>query len=142
MQFSNFESIERIYVVNNDSPPLIDIRTFETHKLHTLSSNKQVNMIGCAKKFVHEIQLKTRCDSLCSKTSPCSDCATQVTEELKRLVKEDIIEPVDSREWVFNVVVVQNPSGDVRLCLDLREMNKAIVTDHYLCRIQKRSSLD
>ena len=132
MSFSSYESIERIYVVNNDNPPLVGIQTFETLHLHTLWDNMKVNAIGCARKFAHEIQLKPDAVPSVQKLRrvPIS-LRAKVSQELQRLVDEDIIEPVDRSEWVSNMVVVQKPNGDIRLCLDLRELNRSIVTDKY-----------
>ena len=145
MRFSSYESVERIYVVDKVTPPLIGIHTFETLHLHTLWSNKQVNRLGCTKQFSHEILLKPDAIPCVQKLRrvpialrssakqfsheillkpdaiPCVQklrrvpiaLRSKVSEELKRLVAEDIIEPVDSSEWVSNVVVVQKPTGDV-----------------------------
>ena len=34
-------------------------------------------------------------------------------------------------EWVSSLVVVEKPNGKVRLCLDPRDLNKAIQREHY-----------
>ncbi|CAM4657545.1 unnamed protein product [Lepidochelys olivacea] len=54
-----------------------------------------------------------------------------VSEELRKLVQKDIIEEVDSSEWVSPIVVTQKKGGGIRLCVDLREPNKAIVIDSH-----------
>ncbi|CAM5112724.1 unnamed protein product [Natator depressus] len=54
-----------------------------------------------------------------------------VSEELRKLVQKDIIEEIDSSEWVSPVVVMQKKGGGIRLCVDLREPNKAIVIDSH-----------
>ena len=131
MRFLSYESNERIYVVNNDRPPLLGIRTFETLNLHTLW-DKKVNSIGCVQQFAHEIQLKPNAIPSIQKLRRVPISLRQkVSQELEKLVDNDIIEPVDRSEWVSNVVVVQKASGGIRLCLDLRELNKSIITDRY-----------
>ena len=45
--------------------------------------------------------------------------------------KSDIIEKVDESEWVSNLMVVPKPNGKIRLCLDLRNVNKAVIVDGY-----------
>ena len=44
---------------------------------------------------------------------------------------EGIIERVDSSARVFPVVVVKKKTGGIRLCVDLREPNRAVVTDSH-----------
>ena len=44
----------------------------------------------------------------------------------------DIIEPVEGpTPWVSPVVVVPKPSGDIRLCVDMRKANEAIVRERH-----------
>ncbi|CAM5171660.1 unnamed protein product [Natator depressus] len=60
-----------------------------------------------------------------------------VSEELRKLVQEDIIEEINSSEWVSPIVVTKK-GGGICLCVDLREPNKAIVIDsHPLPHIQE-----
>ncbi|GFO17915.1 transposon ty3-i Gag-Pol polyprotein [Plakobranchus ocellatus] len=50
-----------------------------------------------------------------------------VEKELKRLEEQDIIEEVEGpTPWMSPIVVVPKKSGGVRLCVDMREANKAI----------------
>lgn len=50
-----------------------------------------------------------------------------VETELKRLEDLDVIEPVSGpTPWVSPVVVVPKKSKGVRVCIDMREANKAI----------------
>ncbi|CAM5115718.1 unnamed protein product [Eretmochelys imbricata] len=53
-----------------------------------------------------------------------------VSEELRKRIQKDIIEETDSSEWVSPIVVTQK-GGGIRLCVDLRELNKAIVIDSH-----------
>ncbi|XP_049267375.1 uncharacterized protein K02A2.6-like [Rhipicephalus sanguineus] len=55
----------------------------------------------------------------------------QVASELRRLEDNDVIERVSASEWVSPLVVVRKKDGDIRLCVDLREPNKAIVVDGF-----------
>ncbi|CAM4562393.1 unnamed protein product [Caretta caretta] len=54
-----------------------------------------------------------------------------VSEELRKLVQKDIIEEINFSEWVSPTVVTQKKGGGIRLCVDLREPNKAIVIDSH-----------
>lgn len=56
----------------------------------------------------------------------------KVERELKRLLKEDIIEraPRDS-PWISRLVVRPKAGNEVRLCVDMRDANKAIIPQHH-----------
>lgn len=54
-----------------------------------------------------------------------------VSEEIHRLLDLGIIERVDALPWVSPIVVVQKKLGAIRMCVDLREPNKAVVMDSY-----------
>ena len=54
----------------------------------------------------------------------------KVVKKLKELENLDVIEKVDGpTQWVNPLVTVEKPSGDVRVCLDMREANKAIIRE-------------
>ena len=55
----------------------------------------------------------------------------EVSAELKRLQAQGIIEPIDSCPWISNLVVVRKKTGSIRLCVDLRKANKAVISDKY-----------
>ena len=54
----------------------------------------------------------------------------KVVQKLKELENLDVIEKVNGpTQWVNPLVAVEKPSGDVRVCLDMREANKAIIRE-------------
>jgi hypothetical protein len=56
----------------------------------------------------------------------------QVAKKLEELERLDVIEKVsEPSAWVNPLVTVQKPNGDVRMCLDMREANKAIIRERY-----------
>ena len=56
----------------------------------------------------------------------------KVKEELDRMEKLGVIRKAEGpTEWVSSLVVVKKPNGKVRLCLDPRDLNKAIQREHY-----------
>ncbi|UYV63678.1 hypothetical protein LAZ67_2005285 [Cordylochernes scorpioides] len=55
----------------------------------------------------------------------------EVHREIQRLVKMDIIEPIVTSKWISPIVVSKNKDGSIRLCVDLREPNKAVILDAY-----------
>lgn len=55
-----------------------------------------------------------------------------VENRIKELMNLDIIEPVNGpTPWVNPVVIVPKPGNDVRLCLDMRRANEAIVRERF-----------
>lgn len=56
----------------------------------------------------------------------------KVTDKIKELIHHDIIEPVEGpTPWVNPVVIVPKTGGDIRLCIDMRRANEAIIRTHY-----------
>ena len=54
----------------------------------------------------------------------------KVEEKLRELEDMDVIEKVDGHaKWMNPLVTVEKPNGDIRVCLDMREANKAIVRE-------------
>ena len=55
----------------------------------------------------------------------------EVATKLAEMEAAGIIEQVDASPWVSPIVVGRKRNGQVRLCLDLLQVNKAVVTDGY-----------
>ena len=54
----------------------------------------------------------------------------QVGDKLDELELLNIIEKVQKpTSWVSPVIVVPKPNGDIRLCVDMRQANRAIVRE-------------
>ena len=57
---------------------------------------------------------------------------SKLESELKRLVKLNVLAPVDSpTPWVSQIVVTQKKSGQIRVCIDPHELNKSLCHEHY-----------
>lgn len=54
-----------------------------------------------------------------------------VSAEIQRLERLDIIERINASEWVSPIVVVKKKDGGIRMCVDLRAPNRAIVIDSF-----------
>ncbi|XP_055692859.1 uncharacterized protein K02A2.6-like isoform X1 [Lutzomyia longipalpis] len=58
---------------------------------------------------------------------------SKVEEKLDELLKADIIEPVEGpSDWVSPVVVLPKDNGDIRLCIDMRQANKAVRRENHI----------
>ena len=56
----------------------------------------------------------------------------KVKERVEELVAMDIIEPVEGpTPWVSPVVVVPKQNDEIRLCVDMRRANEAIIRERY-----------
>lgn len=56
----------------------------------------------------------------------------KIDKKIDELIKLDIIEPVNNPSgWVSPIVPVLKPDGDVRICIDMRCANKAIVRENH-----------
>jgi hypothetical protein len=54
-----------------------------------------------------------------------------IEKELKRLLDAKIIVPLRYSEWVENLVPVRKKNGEIRLCVDFRNLNRCSLKDNY-----------
>ena len=55
-----------------------------------------------------------------------------IEEAIDYMVKQDILEPqIEPTPWVSSVTYPVKPSGEVRPCLDARDLNKAIIRENH-----------
>ena len=52
-------------------------------------------------------------------------------KELNKLIKANIVIPIKHSSWVANLVPVRKKSGEIRLCVDFRDLNRASLKDHH-----------
>lgn len=131
------------HVLNMDCNNIIGLKTAEAMNLiHT------INVIG-ANKIFEEYKdvflglglLKNVCDfKLKADAIPVVDpprripyCLhNELKMELDRLVESNVIAPIsEPTEWVSSIVLVKKPNGRLRLCLDPRNLNEAILRPHF-----------
>ena len=56
----------------------------------------------------------------------------KLKEELDRMVSLGVITPVDEpTPWVSQLVITRKKSGALRVCIDPRELNRALLREHY-----------
>ncbi|XP_023806938.1 uncharacterized protein K02A2.6-like [Oryzias latipes] len=88
--------------------------------------------LGCAVGFIHKVKVLQTAVPVRQKLRrlPFS-VRSAVSEELNRLLSAGVIERIDASPWVSPIVVTQRKNGKIRMCVDLREPNKAIVVDSF-----------
>lgn len=52
-------------------------------------------------------------------------------KEINRLYKAGIIVPIRFSDWISNLVPVRKKIGEIRLCIDFRNLNKVSLKDNY-----------
>ena len=56
----------------------------------------------------------------------------KIRRKLQELEKENIIESVDTPQpWISNIVVTPKSNGNICICLDAREINKALKQENF-----------
>ena len=84
------------------------------------------------KGFVHRVQLKNDVVPVQQKLRPLPFALREeVRQHLQELEEQQIIERVDGSPWLSPITVTRRRSGQIRLCVDLREVNKAVCTSGY-----------
>jgi len=54
-----------------------------------------------------------------------------VKKELNKMLDAKIIFPVKHTHWVANLMLVRKKNGDVRLCIDFRDLNRSSQKENY-----------
>ncbi len=47
------------------------------------------------------------------------------------MIDVKIIHPIDYSDWIFNMVPINNPSSDIRIYTNFRDLNKACPKDDF-----------
>ena len=135
-------------VVKENSMPLIGLSAAQQMRLVTINEHNlhRVASVALSDDFADvfdkdigtlqgEVHLRTD-DSVIPTVMPTRRIPIAVRpkleEELNRLVKLGVIAPVEEpTPWVNQIVITQKKSGELRICLDPRELNKALMREHY-----------
>ena len=54
-----------------------------------------------------------------------------VEKEVKKLFDSKIVVPIRFSKWLANLVPVRKKNGEIRLCIDFRNLNRASLKDNY-----------
>uniref|UniRef100_A0A2N9IBB0 RNA-directed DNA polymerase n=1 Tax=Fagus sylvatica TaxID=28930 RepID=A0A2N9IBB0_FAGSY len=55
----------------------------------------------------------------------------QITQEVKKLLAAGFIKPIQHPRWLSNIVPVKKKNGQIRCCVDFRNLNKACPKDEF-----------
>ena len=80
----------------------------------------------------HRIPLEKDIIPFKQKLRPINPLLLPVIEkEIHKLLKAKIIIPLRYSKWIANLVVVRKKNGEIRLCVDFRNLNKCSKKDNY-----------
>lgn len=88
--------------------------------------------LGLIKGFKHKIVLKDGAQPIIHKVRKVPLALKEALKlELEKLCTNDIIEPIESLDWVSPIVLARKANGNIRMCVDLRELNRHIWVDQH-----------
>ena len=120
-----------------------EIRTFQTDNIdHVLTNEQREKLIqiynryrhvfsdtpGKIKNFRCELKFKDQTEFKRKSYPIAFSLKEAVRQEIQRLIENDIIE-ISNSPYTNPIVAVPKKNGAVRICLDAREINKAIIND-------------
>ncbi|KAJ1126815.1 hypothetical protein NDU88_005221 [Pleurodeles waltl] len=100
--------------------------------LHMMFPGVFEKKLGCIKGFKHRIKIKKGAIPIKHKLRAIPfSLREDLKLELEKLQSSGVIEPVESSLWLSPIVVTRKRSGEMRLCVDLRSLNKEIWVDSF-----------
>lgn len=123
------------YVIKNGTRNLLGKDT--ATKLGVLKLGLAINTIDGAFPKFKGIQINIPIDkSIQPVSQPCRrvpiPLESRINDKIQELIITDIIEPVDGpSDWISPLVPVLKSDGDVRICVDIRRANQAIIRENY-----------
>jgi hypothetical protein len=91
-----------------------DLKTFDTEVIqHKIPLNKDTKPFRQKLRSLNPLLLPT------------------MEREIKKLLDARIIIPLRYSEWIANLVPVKKKNGEIRLCVDFRNLNKCSRKDNY-----------
>ncbi|XP_062373903.1 uncharacterized protein K02A2.6-like [Sardina pilchardus] len=114
---------------------LLDTTGSEIHTVATPEHQQWPTLfdgVGCLTAFAHQPLVDHTVTPVVQplRRSPLA-LRDDISSELRRMLDEDIIERVNASPWISNLVVAKKKTGGLRICVDLRAVNKAIIPDRY-----------
>ncbi|KAL6126263.1 hypothetical protein ACLB2K_074314 [Fragaria x ananassa] len=66
-----------------------------------------------------------------SKRNYHPDDEQQIKQEIEKLLASSFIKPIKHPTWLANIVPVKKKNGQIRVCVDFRDLNKACPKDEF-----------
>ncbi len=111
---------QRIWAVNTSEPNLMEQYEDVFGEIGCLQGEHHISINSDVKPVIHP-----------PRKIPIS-MLDKLKAELERMKQLDVIEKIDEpTDWVSSLVIVEKPNGQIRLCLDPRDLNKAIKRHHH-----------
>ena len=60
-----------------------------------------------------------------------TEVEAQIVQEVKKLLTAGFIKPIQHPKWLSNIVPVKKKNGQIRYCVDFRNLNKACPNDEF-----------
>ena len=80
----------------------------------------------------HTIELESTAKPIRQKQRPINPRLEPLMQkEVFRLIESKIIFPIKHTSWVANLVPVRKKNGELRLCVDFRDLNKVSLKDKH-----------
>ena len=129
------------FIVVENGPSLLGCDTSE--RLNLVQRVYNVNVKECVLPetntilnclpFQHTIQLKADAVPVIHASRRVAATLREpLKKELSRMEKLGVIHKVDHpTEWVNSMVTTEKPNGDLRICLDPKDLNRNILREHY-----------
>lgn len=137
---NELKDVARFYVVQGGPQPLLGKETAKRLGVLVLGLPSQQEIVGnvnccrpfpCIKGLKVHIPVDPSVPPVAQRLRRLPFATLErVEEKLKELLANDIIEPVsEPSRWVSPIVVVVKDTGDIRLCVDMRQVNKAVLRE-------------
>ncbi|XP_060808134.1 uncharacterized protein LOC132903569 [Amyelois transitella] len=126
---------ETFYVVKGGTKNLLGKDT--AIKLGVLRVGLGINMVNTKFPKFKDVKITIPIDETIKPVSqPCRripvPLESKINDKIQELLDADIIEPVNGpSDWVSPLVPVLKENGDARVCLDMRQANKAIIREKH-----------
>lgn len=134
---NNTERIATFYVIENGCQSLLGRDT--ATQLGVLKLGVNVNRVDVVEPFPKMLGVKIKL-SINPEVKPIQQAMRrvpialekQVEDKINQMLAQDIIEPVSGpTSWISPIVIVFKEGGEMRLCIDMRRANQAVLRENY-----------